>query len=95
MRFPYVPRDGIYKVIDTDVGGKDAKGSYSIVYGCSHILGIKRVESVFILTRDKLVVGQAKWNDMQKKIFGIIKDKFSYTGGATNYWDPSWYTNTV
>ena len=52
VRFPYVPRDGVYKVIDTD----NAK-SYSIIYGCSYTLGIKRVESVFVLTRDPLVLG--------------------------------------
>ena len=56
IRFPYIPRNGVYKVIDTDAGK-----SYSIVYGCSYIFGIKRVESVFVLTREAMEKGSAKW----------------------------------
>lgn len=90
VRFPYVPRDGVYKVIDTD-GGK----SYSIVYGCSHVLGIKRVESVFVLTRAALEKGTKEWTAMQQKVLGVMKSKFNYEGGSSKYWDPTYFTETV
>ena len=31
--------------------------SYAIVYGCSHILGVKRYEFIWVLTREALVRG--------------------------------------
>ena len=89
VRFPYVPRDGIYKVIDTD-GGK----SYSIVYGCSYIFGVKRAESVFVLTREALQFGTAQWEKMMKKVLVIIENKFKYEGGEDKYWSRDWYNFT-
>ena len=76
-------------MIDTDDGK-----SYSIVYGCSYILGISRVESIYILTRSALEKGTTQWQQMQAKVLGSIQSKFAYEGGASKYWDPEWFNWT-
>ena len=71
MRFFILAPWSDYKIISVDTD------SYSIVVGCDTFLnGMIRLNWLWVLTRDPLVIDSAEWVAMQTTVFGIIASKY-------------------
>lgn len=84
MLFPIMPK-APYRVISTDYT------SYAIVNSCRVYFGAFKYDWTWVLTRKPLEKRTKPWDEMQKKVLGILRSKFEYPGGSTKYWDPKRY----
>ena len=59
---------------------------YAVVYTCSKILGFKKFEGMWILSRRNLVIGTPAWNALSEKVLSIVKDRMN-TSNDQKYTD--------
>jgi len=79
-----------YNVIDTDYD------SYSIVYSCSKIASIYRIESFYVISRDTLEPGSKEWTDMNNKVMPKIQELFkTNVSGREKYLDTKSFLHTT
>lgn len=70
--FDYIPSSP-YKVLETDYD------SYSVVYSCSHFLGLGTNEFLWIFTRKPQEIASSAFKTISQKVLKIVDQKFNST----------------